>query len=1108
MKKILTLVVMALFGMGLYAQVPDNPGVVVCDIPSVLDTLRGETPECPTFGVLTVALNESTKKVQFSVPVVGETSFDGVEGRFTVTIDGVEGTYSVSGAFNSNHSLLQGSVKVNGDNAVSGLDLRDRTIHVTAVLTGCHPAGAQDPTSSEGIVSETTTYAVPAECLFVFGNSQYQRMNTGLYYLQSAFSGDKTGITNYRFIILNAAEDTLVTVSANVMGNMFGVMLNPATSGMTAGRYTAIPAVTPVYASCPSTGQPITFEILPACPSFDSVVAYTDGEQYQLRAYINLSDVETQNPAFTIVVTTGQYAGGTAWYVDPSRQFIASPMAALPTQQTVLQVSASVEARCGQDLAEGQFVTLNSETVTVTVPMACPVFTNTADTLTGTSYRMLSHINLTGGYDYQQAHFVVNEGTNATDVAATYTAQSQELATAWMSTTQNFPWTNKTITLYPVVEVKCGLSMGSYVTVTGPSVTRAFASCPTLGGISLVSNHSSNPNLRQDTLFVQIENYTSSLIHRVVFRVTPYGTSTPLEWEADGWNTAHGAAYKVLALTQLQQLGLSTSDMVATVDATMEMNANSQGCNNGTVSGQVVTLTALPECPAFAAAAVTTVEQDYNDGHITVATPVQHYNPVLIYHTGVADQDSLYFTVYVNASGTDQPGDETGTIDAVYNAQTQMMTCSIPYYQLIPGARYDFVPHIHLVGYCNPSSGNYVTIDGPSGTKVCTIYCPTYSPTTNAVRNADGSVTVTHQVLNYNPALLRPNNPLRIYGYDTTGSQRVNTTDITISQDGLLSCTIPASSFTQYPSNNMIFTPRVFLQTTICYPQLSYGPNSNPVCIPYTDLPSFTVISNSDGMGKVNLFKNEGVTLKAKIVGDGAFAINQVAQAGFLVSRSPITEYSADKALVGTIGGTTGDTLTYKVGMDSCGGVTYYRPYLIMKGCDPQIVLGAQHSFEMWAPDLTVSADPTHVAAGGSVTLEAVATMTVGSWDQPTSNGIPCQAIESFTPNCGLTYTDDCNTTKKMEVWMYLLVGLRNCSSFWNSFSGMIINNLGMDPGDADFQYRWEQNGTVIFSTTSSSQSGITTVNPTATTTYTGVSDFSYNGVHCVQKANVTVQVP
>jgi hypothetical protein len=543
---------------------------------------------------------------------------------------------------------------------------------------------------------------------------------------------------------------------------------------------------------------------------------------------------------------------------------------------------------------------------------------------------------------------------------------------------------------------------------------------------------------------------------------------------------------------------------VATVDVTMEVNANSQGCQNATASGPVVTLTALAECPSFAAAAVTTVEQDYN-GDFTVATPIQHYNSELIHHTGVTGQDSLYYTIYMNTSGTDQPGSEVSYLDAVYDAQNQKMTCTIPYSHLTPGARYDFVPHINLDVYCNPASNDYITIDGPSGTKVCTVYCIAFSSTTNAVLNVDSSVTVTHQLQNYTPSLF--NAALsRFRACDSTGSEKFSTSNIVVSDDGLMTCTFPASNFTSYASHNMTFKPHVFLRSPCS--SLGRGPLSNPVCIPYSDLPSFTAVSNSDGTGKINLFSNEGVVLSAKIVGDGTFAMNQVAQAGYLLSRSPITEYNAEMAVVGTIGSSTGDTLTYTVGMDSCGGITYYRPYLIMNGCDQQIVLGEQHSFEMWAPNLTVSANPEHVAAGGSVTLTALATMNVGTWDQHTSNGVPCTSIVSFTNNCGFPYSDDCSTTKPMETWMYLLVNLRACDNFWNSFSSLITNNLGMDPGNADFQYRWEQNGTVFFSTASSSDSGVTTVNPTSTTTYTGVADFSYNGVHCVQKRTVTVAVP
>ena len=617
MKKLTFLFVLALYALGLFAQNTDTVGVIFCDVPSIIDTLRGETPECPVLGVPTATLNTTTNRVEFSCPMTGGSSFENVSGLFSVSIDGVEGLFTVQGTFNANHTLLNGSVAVNGDNAMSGLDLRDRTLHATAVLTGCHATDAQDPTSSAGVVSETVIYTVPAECLFVFGTSNYQRQSNGNFSFRSNFTGSNDGISNHRFVIQNADGNTVATIPANVNVNLknFTAMVTPSTMtttyGLTVGSYTAIPAVDPVYASCPSTGQPISFEILPDCPSFGSLSVYTDGTQYQLRAYIDLTAVEYQNPSFNITATTGQYAGGTAWYVDPSQQFIATPMTALPTQQTVLQATASLDVRCGVDLVDNGYVTLSSENVSLTIPMACPAFYNTEDDLSGGLYRMLSHINLNGGYDYQQAHFVVKAGADSTDVSATYTSSSMEMATAWISTTQNFPWSNQTITLYPVVKVKCGLSMGNYMTVTGPAITRSFVSCPVLGNISLNSNQAQDPNLRRDTLFVQIQNYNADLIHQVVFTVTKLGTSTSLEWVADGWNAAHDAAYKVLSLAQLQQLGLSTTDIVATVDVLMEVNANSVGCSNASTDGQI-TLTALPECPVFPGAAVTVASQDYD----------------------------------------------------------------------------------------------------------------------------------------------------------------------------------------------------------------------------------------------------------------------------------------------------------------------------------------------------------------------------------------------------------------------------------------------------------------------------------------------------------------
>lgn len=901
MNRIVTFFVITLISLGVVrAQTPDVPQGTVCDFPTVLDSLTGETPVCPVLGTLTVAFSETdSNRLVFTTPILSGMVLDGMQAKFKMTVSGVSGTFYTDATMNVGNTQLLGGVAITGDAALQGVDLRGKTLSVTAQITGCHAADATDPTSSAGITTETVSF---------------------------------------------------------------------------------------------------------------------------------------------------------------------------------------------------------------TVPLPCPAFYDTKDTIiSGTipSYRLLSHIQLGSAYQYQNLHFVVNDGTGDITVGATYNSNF-ECRSIGFPYNQSFVWAGKTITFYPVLEVKCGLDVNNFVTITGPSFMHSFIQCPALGTISLHSNGSSNPNLRKDTLFVTVTNY-STTVASIGATVTPQGSSSSVTWTLDQWTANHSAAYKVLTLTELQQLGLSTYNLTASVTANLTVNANTQNCTNASVSGQIM-FAALPECPSFATTA-TTVAMLQPNGSIVVTTPLTHYHPALIYHTGVSGQDSLYYTIYKNTEDTSQPGAQVGVVDAVYDMQTQMMTYTIPVAQVTLGARYDFVPHVNLSGYCNSVSDSYITIDGPSGSVVVPIICPSYSPTTQAVRNTDGSVTVTHQILNYNPVLMHKQTFPKVYAIDSLGNQISSSTNVIISGDGLLTCTFPSSTFTSYPSHAMRFIPRMWLLTTYCSPQPGYGPTSNGVCIPYSSLPSITGLSNTDGTGKVNLFKNEGVTLKAKVTDYSAFS-NKIAQVGYLLSRNPITEYSVDKAVFVGLGGTTGDSIIYKVAMDSCGGFTYYRPFLIMKGCDPQVVLGPQASFEMWAPDFTVSANPTHVAAGGSVTLNAVATMTVGSWDQQTGYGIPCQEIPSFANGCGLTYTEDCSTTKNMEVWMYLLVGLRNCSSFWTNFHGIIENALGMDPGNADFQYRWERNGSTFFSTTSPSAPGVTTTTQTSTTVYTGVADFSYNGVHCVQKRKITVAVP
>ena len=284
----------------------------------------------------------------------------------------------------------------------------------------------------------------------------------------------------------------------------------------------------------------------------------------------------------------------------------------------------------------------------------------------------------------------------------------------------------------------------------------------------------------------------------------------------------------------------------------------------------------MPVCPTFGA----TVATQTSDGSVLVTTPLLNYNPGLVYHTGIVGSDSMYFTVRVNTSSTDIPGSDAGSIEAVYDSVLQQITCTIITSHVTFNARYDFTPHLNVTGYCNTASGNYMTVDGPDGYVVTQVHCPSYGDTTVAVRNADGSVTVTHQLVGYSPAVLNPSASPRFFGYDSTNMQRMYSTDFVVSDSGLMTCTFPASNFTNYPSHNMYFKPKIYLASSYCSTSNGLGPSSNGVCIPYDNLPSFSGVSNTWGVVKFDLFTNEGVILKAKIEDYSAHA-NQIAKMGF-----------------------------------------------------------------------------------------------------------------------------------------------------------------------------------------------------------------------------------
>ena len=164
--------------------------------------------------------------------------------------------------------------------------------------------------------------------------------------------------------------------------------------------------------------------------------------------------------------------------------------------------------------------------------------------------------------------------------------------------------------------------------------------------------------------------------------------------------------------------------------------------------------------------------------------------------------------------------------------------------------------------------------------------------------------------------------------------------------------------------------------------------------------------------------------------------------------------------------------------IDSCGKTVYYRPFVILYGCD-SVVLGEEKSFEMWAPDFTVGADPNPASSGEQVTLTAVATMTIGTW---TDNYSFIQSgygslHENFCPGANLPALPDATSTKPLETWVNFLNTIDEVCS---AVSNIIQSAIGMAPGEVSHEYRWSTESGE-FST--SAADGAVTVYPTATTT-------------------------
>ena len=269
------------------------------------------------------------------------------------------------------------------------------------------------------------------------------------------------------------------------------------------------------------------------------------------------------------------------------------------------------------------------------------------------------------------------------------------------------------------------------------------------------------------------------------------------------------------------------------------------------------------------------------------------------------------------------------------------------------------------------------------------------------------------------------------------------------------------------------------------------------ICVPFANSPyiSSTYNTHGDASSKTTLFSNGGnIILKAAVANRDD---DKIVEHGFLISTNPGDVETYNSAVAKSASYIDNDTMVYYIGLDSCTKHLYYKPYLILNDCDSTIQYGERKDFVMWHPDLaelTVTPSST-VVAGTEITLNAVATMTVGNW--PSLFARYHSTINGSLASGGCNMNTNGNALKTMEEWMHILL---DCPLAGNA----IHDFMHMDAHDASFRYTWEPIGYV---TPTDSSPGNISVTPTQTTTYEGSAVFTYRGMVCKVSRTITVTV-
>ncbi len=373
----------------------------------------------------------------------------------------------------------------------------------------------------------------------------------------------------------------------------------------------------------------------------------------------------------------------------------------------------------------------------------------------------------------------------------------------------------------------------------------------------------------------------------------------------------------------------------------------------------------------------------------------------------------------------------------------------------------------------------------PSGDATQGNYNVTYVPANLTINKATATVTITGNTdtKTYNES------EQSVTGYNVSIPSGVNISESQISYSGTATATGTAAG-----TYSMGLTANAFSCSNGNY-EVTFSVTDGYLIITCpTVLPSFGEYSSTSGTAKTSLFKHEGVKLYAYI---NDYNESIIIEKGFYYStvKSEVDNHTSS-TIAGSYGtvnikkytGTnyTGEenvtALYAKIDISSCGKKIYYQPYMKVMACGAITTIygSTTKDFEMWAPDMTLTANPSSISVGSNSELTARATMNVSSW--PSVKGL----ASWLCSNANFSGVQD-NGTATMETWMSIL---STCS--------FLASSMGYSASNASWGYQWSDNG---------STNNPRTVSPTQTTTYTVTGIFTYKNVPCEVSKNVEVTV-